>query len=220
MKGVAAVRSGAARACVALAAFGAVLLPGPAHAAARLASADVRVLYDSATACAVEMTLQVDDAPEVTQRLEVMAGAEVGALEVTGATMASGPKDVGRTRVLVTRAEAGRYTLRYTARLPASHPGRCPLWVPEMAADGRTAAVRLAVRLPAGARAAGTMPTFTWSGDEGTAAIGHLPAFVHVPFALPGEPTPWNIARLMDMFSIATLVVATLAWWRRRGLAR
>jgi hypothetical protein len=50
------------------------------------------------------------------------------------------------------------------------------------------------------------------------AAIAHLPAFVRVPFARPGEPAPWNVARLMDILSIAALVVATLAW--ARGQAR
>ena len=201
-------------------ALAAVLVPAHATAAARLTSADVRVTFESALTCAVEMTVQLDEAPEVTQRIEVMDGASVEALDVAGAVMASPPKDVGRARVLVTRADTGRYTLRYTARQPASHPGRCPLWVPTVAADGRMAAVRIGVRLPAGARAAGTMPVFTWSGDEGTAAISHLPAFVHVPFAAPGEPMPRNVARLMDIFSIATLVIATLAWVRGRRNSR
>jgi hypothetical protein len=62
------------------------------------------------------------------------------------------------------------------------------------------------------------MPAFSWVGAEGTASIGHLPAFVRVPYALPGEPAPWNIARVMDVVSVLTLVAATLAWARsRRG---
>jgi hypothetical protein len=193
--------------------------PAAAGAAPRLTSADVRVGFESATTCSVDMTLHVDEAPEVTQRIEVMDGASVDALEVAGATVASPPRDVGRTRVLVTRADAGAYTLRYTARQPPGHPWRCPLWVPTVPADGRSAAVRIAVRLPVGARAAGTMPTFAWSGEEGTATISHLPAFVRVPFAASGDPSPWNIPRVMDILSIATLVLATLAWARRQGQA-
>jgi hypothetical protein len=64
------------------------------------------------------------------------------------------------------------------------------------------------------------MPTSRWSGDAGTATIGHLPAFVRVPYAMPGEPAPWNIAQVMDYFSIVTLVVATLFWWRQQRSRR
>lgn len=185
-------------------------------AAPRLTSADVRVTFHSAASCEAIITLRIDDAATVTQHIEVAEGASVALVEVSGAE-ASPPTDVGRTRVLVTRSDSGVYTLRYAVRQAAHRPGRCPLWVPTIPADGRSAAVRLTVRIPPGTRAAGTMPAFAWAGEEGTAAIGHLPAFVRVPFAAPGEPAPWNIARLMDIVSIATLALATLAWARRRG---
>jgi hypothetical protein len=60
------------------------------------------------------------------------------------------------------------------------------------------------------------MPTLRWEGDEGVATIGHLPAFVRVPYAMPGEPAPWDINAIMDGASIVTLAVATLVWWRRQ----
>ena len=65
------------------------------------------------------------------------------------------------------------------------------------------------------------MPTFRWEGDEGVATIGHLPAFVRVPYAMPGEPAPWDINTIMDAASIVTLIGSTLIWARyRRRRAR
>jgi hypothetical protein len=200
----------------AAAVLAALLLPASAGATPKLRSADAQIEFLSPTACRVELTLGVDDAPEVIHRLEVVEGASIELIEVRGAAVTGPAKDVGRTRVLTTRSEAPVYTLRYAVQQPAGWRGRCPLWVPTIAADGRSAGVRLVVRIPPGAMAAGTMPTFKWAGEEGTAAIAHLPAFVRVPFAGPGEAAPWNIARGMDTFSIAVLVVATLAWVRRR----
>ena len=114
------------------------------------------------------------------------------------------------------------YTLRYEVEQPEHRAFRCPLWIPTVAADGLSQDVHLAVRIPAGATAAGTMPAFTWTGEEGTSTIGHLPAFVRVPFGMPGTPMPMNVAGVMDIVSIATLLAATAAWARRRlsrGLA-
>jgi hypothetical protein len=171
----------------AAAVLAALLLPASAGATPKLRSADAQIEFLSPTACRVELTLGVDDAPEVIHRLEVVEGASIELIEVRGAAVTGPAKDVGRTRVLTTRSEAPVYTLRYAVQQPAGWRGRCPLWVPTIAADGRSAGVRLVVRIPPGAMAAGTMPTFKW-----------------------------NIARAMDTFSIAVLVVATLAWVRRR----
>ena len=92
---------------------------------------------------------------------------------------------------------------------------------PKWPADGRSQAVALRVRIPAGATAAGTMPGLAWVGQEGSATLGHLPAFVRVPYAMPGEPAPFNIAFAMDVVAIGTLVLASAAWARgRRGQAR
>jgi hypothetical protein len=196
------------------------LFPWSASAAARLASADVRVTFQSPTACSVELGVTIADAAQVEHRVEIAEGGRVDLIDVSGATPAGPPTDIGRTRALTLRPEGASYTLRYDVQLPAARAGRCPLWIPTVTADVRAASVRVTTRLPSGGRAAGTMPTFRWNGDEGTATIGHLPAFVRVPYALPGKPAPWNIGRLMDIFSIATLVVATLAWARRQRRSR
>jgi hypothetical protein len=169
----------------------------------------------------VELALSVEGAAEVEHRVEVVEGARVELIAVRGATLAGEPRMVGRTRALVLRLDAATYTLRYAVEQPPSRASRCPLWVPSVPADGRSQAVRLSVRIPASAEAAGTMPGFAWSGGEGTTTLGHLPAFVRVPYAMPGAPTPLDIAFVMDLVAVVTLVVATAAWARRnRGLAR
>jgi len=204
------------RRAIVTAAILAALEPGSASAAARLAGADVRVVFQSPVACTVELGVTIVDAAQVEHRVEIADGGRVDLIDVTGATPAGPPTDIGRTRALTLRPEGASYTLRYQVQLPEARAGRCPLWIPTVAAGVTAAPVRVTTRLPNGARAAGTMPTFRWNADEGTAAIGHLPAFVHVPYALPGEPAPWDIGRVMDYVSILTLVVATLAWWRRQ----
>jgi hypothetical protein len=205
-----------ARFAIFVAAVAAALAPGRANAAARLTGADVRVVFESPVACRVELGVSIADATQVEHRIEIADGGRVDLIDITGATPAGPPTDIGRTRALTLRPEGTSYTLRYRVQLPEARSSRCPLWIPTVAAGVTAAPVRVTARLPQGARAAGTMPTFRWNGDEGTATIGHLPAFVRVPYAMPGEPAPWDIGRLMDWFSIATLVVATLVWWRRQ----
>jgi hypothetical protein len=185
-------------------------------AAPSVRSAEVRIAFALPTSCAVDLTLAVVDAREVEHRLDAAPGSRIGVVEVSGAVSVGEPADVGTTRALVLRPEAPRYTVRYTVEQPPQRAGRCPLWIPTMPTEGRGQVVRIVARIPPGATAAGTMPAFTWSGDEGKATIGHLPAFVRVPYAIAGEPAPWNIARMMDVVSIAVLVVATLVWARRR----
>jgi hypothetical protein len=191
----------------------------PSGAAPVVRSADVRVTFTSPASCTVEMTLGVEGTL-VEHRLEIAPGGNVALLDVRGARTVGEPEDVGRTRKLVLRPESPRYDLHYTVEQPFERAGRCPLWIPTVPTEGRGAIVRLTVRIPAGARAVGTMPGFTWVGDEGTASIGHLPAFVRVPYSLQGEPRPWDIARVMDAVSVATLVIASLAWARRRSSVR
>lgn len=199
-----------------------------------LRSAEARLVFTSPTTCHVDLTLRVEDgapppsgappsgAPgfqprrEIEHRIEAADGSRIELLGVYGAEKAREPADVGRTRALVLRPEASVYTVRYTVDQPSHRATRCPLWIPTVPTDGRSQAVRLLARLPAGATAVGTMPTFAWTGEEGVATLGHLPSFVRVPYALPGAPAPWNIARAMDVVSVATLVLATLAWARRR----
>ena len=64
------------------------------------------------------------------------------------------------------------------------------------------------------------MPAFTWSDGVGTTTLGHLPAFVRVPYAADGGSAPWNLARLMDGVSIGVLVVASLLWLLRSRRTR
>lgn len=224
-------RIGCAVAALALAPIGSAGAP-------ILRSAEARIVFSSPTSCAVDLTLRVEDgapppsgalqdgAPglqsrrQVEHRIEAADGARIELLGVYGAAQVGDSRDVGRTRALVLRPEASVYTLRYTLEQPPDRANRCPLWIPTVPADGRSQAMRLLVRLPAGAMPVGTMPAFAWTGEEGAAMLGHLPAFVHVPYALPGAPAPWNIARVMDLVSVATLVLATLTWARRiRGQA-
>lgn len=187
-----------------------------AAAAAMLRSAEAHIVMHSPTSCEVSLTLAMDGGTEVEHRIEVHEGSRVGLLDVRGASQMGDLRTIGRTLALVLAPEASSYTLRYTVQQPPNRSGRCPLWVPTVPTNGRARPVRLAVRLPANAAAVGTMPGFAWTGPEGTATVGHLPAFVHVPFAWPGTPAPWDIARIMDVVAVATLVGATVAWGRRR----
>jgi hypothetical protein len=179
--------------------------PITAFAAPVLRDADVRVEYRSPTRCVVDLTVSVDGATQVEHRVEVVDGARVELSELRGAVQLGEAWTVGRTRALVVRPAGAAYTVRYAVEQPPSSASRCPLWIPSVPADGRSQAVAVRVRIPAGATAAGTMPGFSWVGDEGTARLGHLPAFV------------------MDVVAIGTLVLASAAWARRRprpGLAR
>jgi hypothetical protein len=201
--------------------FGA--LPAPsAVAAPALRGAEVLAEFQSPTACAVTLTVNVEGAAQVEHRIGVVDGARVELSEIRGAAQVGDARTVGRTRALVVRPQGAAYTLRYTVEQPRASAGRCPLWIPSVPADGRSQAVTLRVRIPAGATAAGTMPNLAWAGREGSVTLGHLPAFVRVPYAMPGEPPPFNIAFAMDVAAIGTLLLASAAWARRarRGLAR
>jgi len=194
----------------------------PAVAAPVLRGAEVLVEFQSPTACVVTLTVNVEGAAQVEHRVEAVEGARIELSEIRGAAPIGEARAVGRTRALVVRTAGAAYTLRYVAEQPHSSAARCPLWIPNVPADGRSQAVALRVRIPAGATAAGTMPGLAWVGQEGLATLGHLPAFVRVPYAMPGEPAPFNIAFAMDVVAIGTLVLASAAWARRgrRGQAR
>jgi len=194
---------------------------GPCTAAAApvLRAAEARVEFQSATSCTVELALTVDGAAEVEHRVEVVDGARVELIEIRGATATGDPRMIGRTRALVLRPGGATYVLRYAVEQPSSRASRFRLWIPSVSADVLSQPVRIRVRIPAGATAAGTMPGLAWSGGEGSATLGHLPAFVRVPYAMPGDPEPLDIAFVMDLVAIVTLVVASAAW-ARRGQAR
>lgn len=184
-----------------------------------LTGADARIAILSPTVCEVRLAVTIDGAEDVEHRLEVLEGAVVRDLSVRGA-VAAPPRVVGRTQALDVRPQAAAYELSYRVEQPPAGAFRCPLWLPTTPADGRSRAVRLAVSLPPGAEPSGTMPAFTWSDGVGTTTLGHLPAFVRIPYAADGGSAPWNLARLMDGVSIGVLVVASLLWLLRSRRTR
>jgi hypothetical protein len=118
-------------------------------------------------------------------------------------------------------ANAGshRYEVRYRVTHPEAWAYRCPVWLPAIAADGRSRNVSIEVTLPPAARpAGGAFPAFEWQNGAGRAILGHLPAFVRVPYAVPGHPPPTahNVGRIMDLAAIGILLVGTAFWATRR----
>jgi hypothetical protein len=184
-----------------------------------LTGADARVAILSPTVCEVRLAVTVDGADTVEHRLEVLEGAVVGNLSVRGAALVS-VRTVGRTQAVHVRPQTAAYELSYRVEQPPSARFRCPLWLPTTPADGRSRAVQLAVTVPVGAQPSGTMPAFTWRDGVGAATLGHLPAFVRVPYAAEGVSAPWNLARLMDGVSVGVLVVVSLLWLLQRRRTR
>lgn len=178
-----------------------------------LRSAQAEITLTSPLTCDVRLTLSVEGASEIEHRLATFPGSVVTLLE---SPAADSPRDVGRTKALIVRPASAIYALHYRVQQPSEGAFRCPLWLPTTPADGRSRAVQLAVTLPEGAEAVGTMPAFAWTGRRGTATIAHLPAIAIVRFASPGQARPWDIARVMDLTAMATLVAGT-AWWLRRS---
>jgi hypothetical protein len=180
-----------------------------------LRSADVQIAMTAPTTCEVVLSVAIDNVPEVVEhRLELLDGATATLVDSASAVTAP-PRAVGRTQALIVRSPPPSYALRYRVQQPPAGAFRCPLWLPTTPADGRSRAVRLTARVPDGARPAGTMPAFVWNSGVGTATLGHLPAFVRLPFEADGIRTPWNLARLMDGVSIAVLAGASLVWLQR-----
>ena len=112
--------------------LGALALPAlTAVAAPVLRGAEVRVEFQSPTACVVELTVNVEGAAQVEHRVEVVDGARVELSEIRGAAQIGECAD-GRAHARA-RGAAGRaptYTLRYAVEQPPSSAGRCPLWIP------------------------------------------------------------------------------------------
>lgn len=196
-------------------AAGLVLAASPAAAAPGLRTAQARIVFVDARACTVDLTVDIDDALEVEHRLGVGDGSRAALIDTRGTSTPDAPRRIGATLALTLRPTAREYSIRYRVEHPDG-TDRCPLWLPDVPADGRSRAVTLAVEIPAGTRAVGTMPAFAWAGTRGEVTLGHLPAFVRVPLARPGDPAPWNIARVMDLVAVATLALASVIWARRR----
>jgi hypothetical protein len=195
-------------------------LPAAAPAAVLRAS-EVLVILTSPLRCEASVSVTFDDPPPtIEHRLEVLDGATVTLAEIDGAAQVGEARVVGRTQALVLRPSASSYRLRYAVTQPEAGAFRCPVWLPTVPADGRSREVRVVATLPATAEPAGTMPTLRWSGNVGTAELGHLPAFVRLPYAAPGVTPPLNLVRLMDVAALAVLAMASLAWLRRRPAGR
>ena len=208
------------RAAFTLALSGAGLM-GPAAAAPVLRSADVAIRIESPTSCAVAMTLVVEGGTPVDHRLEAPTGTEVDDLRYQRARPASEPRVIGTTRSLLLTPEPGAYIVSYRVRQQTGRVHRCPLWLPTAPADGVNRVVTLRAELPAGAAPGNTMPRFSWKGSAGTATLGHLPAFVVIPYAAPGEPVGWDVSNAMDTAAVSVFAVASAVWaWRRRSKRR
>lgn len=188
----------------------------PGAAEPVLQRADIHVVMQSADACDVTMRMVVDGAGPVDHRITASDDSQIVVAGVRGATQTQEIRAVGATRSLMLEPSSTEYEIAYTAAQPsAGH--RCPLWVPAAPADGVSRRVRITVALPPGTEAHGTMPAFDWQEGIGTSTLGHVPAFVRVPFAGPGESMPWDLAATMDTLTIAVFVVASGIWiWRRR----
>lgn len=175
----------------------------------------------SHTTCDVTIALRLDGATEIEHRIEAFDGSSVTVDDITGGQVMGEPRTIGRTRSLMVRIDRPDYELRYRAVQPADRQDRCPLWVPVVPTSGRLGAVRIAVSLPEGSRPAAAMPTLSWSGAAGEAIASHVPAFVRVSYAAPGESPSWNLLAVMDGLAVAVLLAASGLWlWRaRRGVA-
>jgi hypothetical protein len=192
------------------------LVSSPVHASPVLRSADIRVAIRSAQLCEITMSLAVDGATTIDHRIATMDGSRIELVAVHHARQVQGPRVVGHTLSLALEAAADGYQFAYSVHRPATQD-RCPLWIPAAPADGESRAVRITVELPSGMSPAGTMPALTWNGTVGTTTLGHIPAFVRVPYAPSGESATWDVSAAMDVMTIVVFAVASSIWiWRRR----
>jgi hypothetical protein len=180
-----------------------------------LRAADVDVAMTSPTTCNVTLKLTIEGAEEIDHRVDAAA---IELLDVSGAQTVGEIRTIGRTRSLILRPLRTTYQIRYHAILSTAREFRCPLWLPTIPTDGQSRAVNLHVTIPTGAMPSDSMPMLLWNERSGEAALGHLPAFVHVPFTAQGVAVPWSVSQTMDTVTIALIVGASLiwAWWRKR----
>jgi hypothetical protein len=193
------------------------LLPAAAAGAPVLRSAAITVTATTATSCDVDMTVTVDGATTVEHRVDMPPPSQVTLLAIGGATANGAPRSVGRTQSIIMQIERPTYALRYRVQQPESLRGRCPLWLPTIPADGFSRNVQIDVNLPPGMSPGTSMPPFAWRDTRGSTRLGHIPAFVLVPFAPAGLEQAWDITLAMDVVAVAVFVVASGLWlWRRR----
>lgn len=197
------------------AAFAALLLPADSGVAAPLLrEAEARITFTTPTSCEVALALTAEGAGEIDHR--VLAD-DVELVAVQGARQVGDIRGIGRTRSLVLSPGQGPYEFRYRVRLAAERAYRCPVWLPAVPTDGLSRSVTIHVELPASTSAGRSMPALAWTGARGEATLGHLPAFVHVPFGPDGDPPTWDVGHAMDALSLIVLAGATGVWmWRRK----
>lgn len=223
------VRAAAARGCprgLTAAFLFIAVWPAAASAESLLREARVRIAMIDPVTCLVTASIAVtlEGGGDIELQLQRLEGSRVELLEVSGAGTARSQRTMGATEALSVEfpgAGTHRYELRYRVVHPDRWAYRCPLWLPPVAGDGYSRDVELEVSLPPGARpAGGSFPAFDWDeGSSGRATLGNLPAFVNVPFIVPGEARQpaRDIGRLMDLTAMGVLLAGT-AWWvaRRR----
>jgi hypothetical protein len=207
---MARLRSVLTAACVVSASAAAIAAPV-------LRSADLQITVTSPTSCNVAMALTVDGVPEIEHRIEAFEGSRIEIVSIRGARQVGDVRVIGRTRSLLLRPDQAAYGFHYRAVQPAPRRDRCPIWLPTVPTEGRSRTVRLQVDLPPATVAGSSMPAFTWTGVHGAATLGHLPAFVRVPYTRAGEARQWGIGPVMDALAIAAFAAATAVWtWRVR----
>lgn len=185
--------------------------------------------FTAPAACRVEIafTMATGAAAAVEHRLLLEDGGRVEEVSVRGAlASASAPERHGAASWLSVRLPGrGRhaYTLAYRVVRHPSARFRCPLWLPTAPAPSTGGRVRLEVSLPPLAVPLGdTFPRLAWNDGTGSVVLGHMPAFVRVPFVVgPGEPRPWPLAglgidRSMEVVALGLLAAATAVWLRMR----
>jgi hypothetical protein len=191
--------------------------PAAAIAAPVLRSADLQITVTSPTSCDVTMALAVEGVSEIEHRIEAFEGSRVELVEIRGARQVGEVRAIGRTRSLLLRPDQAAYRFQYRAVQPGPRLHRCPIWLPTVPTEGRSRPVRLQIDLPPATVAGSSMPAFTWTGVHGAATLGHLPAFVRVPYTPAGEARQWGIDSVMDVLAIAAFAAATAVWtWRVR----
>jgi hypothetical protein len=217
-------RQGARSRCIRAAAIVLFAMdPAVAAAANRLAEARLRITMMDPVTCDVTASIAValEQGGDIEQRLQRFEGSRVDLLGITGAEQAAPARSVGVTEAFALRFPAAgnhRYEVRYRVTQPEEWAYRCPVWLPVVAAD-RPRAVEIEATLPPAAQpAGGSFPAFQWDGGTGRATLGHLPAFVRLPYAAPGEQrSPMrDLGRVMDLVAIGMLVAGTVFWAVRR----
>jgi hypothetical protein len=141
---------------------------------------------------------------------------QIDVAALRGARLLRQAHNIGRTRSLLLETESAEYELRYSVQRSAEQD-KCPLWVPAAPADGVSRAVRIRVELPPGMSPRSTMPAFAWNAAGGETTLGHIPAFVRVPYAPAGASSAWEVVTVMDAATLVVFASASGIWiWRRR----